>query len=136
MAKSKTTYVDGFVLVIPKENVAAYRKMAKMGAKMWMKHGALDYKECIGDDLNPSMGSSEGPDGMKALTFPEMTGAAEGETVWFSFITFKSRAHRNQVNKKVMAEMNKEAEKWKDMPMPFDMQRMAYGGFKVSVSGQ
>jgi uncharacterized protein YbaA (DUF1428 family) len=134
MAKSKATYVDGFVLVIPKENVDAYRKMAKTASKTWMKHSALDYKECIGDDLNPTMGSSEGLDGMKALTFTEMTNTGLGETVWFSFITYKSRAHRDQVNKKVMAEMEKHTEKWKDMSMPFDMRRMAYGGFKVSVS--
>jgi uncharacterized protein YbaA (DUF1428 family) len=136
MAKNKTTYVDGFVLVVPKANSDAYRKMAKMGAKMWMKHGALDYKECVGDDLQPSMGSSQDMEGMRALTFPEMVHATKNETVWFSFITFKSRAHRDQVNKKVMAEMDKEAAKWKDMSMPFDMKRMAYGGFKVSVSGE
>lgn len=120
-------YVDGFVLVIPKKNLAAYRRMAKQGAKMWRKFGALDYKECMGDDMSPNMG------GVTGLTFPKMVQAKKGETVWFSYIVYKSRAHRDQVNKKVMAEMNKQAEKYKDQPMPFDMKRMAYGGFKVVV---
>lgn len=135
MTKSKTTYVDGFVLVVHKDNIEAYRKMAKMGAKMWMKHGALEYKECVGDDLTPSMGGTPDAEGPQALTFPEMVHATKDETVWFSFITYKSRAHRDRVNKKVMAEMDKEAEKWEGMPMPFDMKRMAHGGFQVSVSG-
>lgn len=125
--ENEERYVDGFVLVVPEENVADYRVMAEEGAKMWMECGALDYKECMGDDLSPDMG------GM-ALTFTEMTRAKEGETVWFSFITFKSREHRDEVNKKVMAEMHKQGEKHKDMKMPFDMKRMAYGGFKVVVS--
>ncbi len=128
MAKNLTKYVDGFVLVVPKDKVAEYRKMAKLGAKMWMKYGALDYKECMGDDLSPNMG------GMPVLTFTKMTKAKDDETVWFSYITFKSRAHRDQVNKKVMAEMDKDAKKQKDMSMPFDMKKMAYGGFKVEVS--
>jgi uncharacterized protein YbaA (DUF1428 family) len=122
-------YVDGFVLVAPKKNVAAYRKMATEGAKMWMKYGALEYMECMGDDLNPNSDVS----GMKALTFPKMTNLKKGETVWFSFIVFKSKKHRDQVNKKVMAHMSKEAEKYKNMSMPFDMKRMAYGGFKAIV---
>jgi len=120
-------YVDGFVLVVPKKNVAAYRKMAIEGARMWMKYGALEYMECLGDDLNPNMG------GPKGLTFQQMTKLKKGETVWFSFITYKSKAHRDNVNKKVMKEMGKQAEKYKNMPMPFDMKRMAYGGFKAIV---
>lgn len=120
-------YVDGFVIVIPKKNVAAYRKMANEGARAWMKYGALEYMECMGDDLSPNMG------GMKGLTFPQMTKSKTGETVWFSFITYKSKAHRDSVNKKVMKEMDKQAEKYKDMPMPFDLKRMAYGGFKAIV---
>lgn len=120
-------YVDGFVLVIPKKNIAAYRKMAMEGAKMWMKYGALQYFECMGDDLNPY---GKGP---KGLTFPELTKLKKNETVWFSFIVYKSKKHRDQVNKKVMAQMDKDAEKYKDMPMPFDMKRMAYGGFKPVV---
>lgn len=128
MAKNNIGYVDGFVLVVPKKNVAAYRAMALHGGKMWKKCGALDYKECIGDDLAPSMG------GMQALQFPKMAKLKKGETVWFSYIGYKSRAHRDQVNKRVNAEMDKMAKKYKDMPMPFDMKRMAYGGFKVVVS--
>lgn len=121
-------YVDGFVLVVPKKNTQAYKKMAMEGAKMWKKFGALDYFECMGDDLFPkAMG------GVKPLTFPKMTKMKKNETVWFSFIVYKSKAHRDQVNKKVMAEMSDHAEKYKDMPMPFDMKRMAYGGFKAMV---
>ena len=126
MAKSSERYVDGFVLVIPKQSVAAYRKMAKEGARVWMKHGALDYKECMLDDVSPPM---------VQLTFPKLAKAKDGDTVWFSFVTYKSRAHRDQVNRKVMAEMEKKAEKYKDQPMPFDPKRMSYGGFKVQVSG-
>lgn len=125
--ENEERYVDGFVLVVPEENVADYRKMAEEGAEIWMRCGALDYKECMGDDLSPDMG------GMPVFTFTEMAKAKEGETVWFSFITFKSREHRDEVNKKVMAEMHTHAEKHKDMKMPFDMKRMAYGGFKVIV---
>lgn len=120
-------YVDGFVLVVPKKNIAAYKKMAKIGAKMWKKYGALDYKECMGDDMSPNMG------GMSGLTFPKMAKAKKDETVWFSYIVFKSRAHRDQVNAKVMKDPIMNDPKYKDKPMPFDMNRMAYGGFKVMV---
>lgn len=123
-------YVDGFVLVVPKKNADAYRKMAREGAKMWLKYGALDYKECLGDDMSPNMG------GTPALTFLKMAKAKEDDEVWFSFIVYKSKAHRDQVNKKVMAEMDKKAEKYKDEPMPFDMKRFAYGGFKVVVDAE
>lgn len=125
MTKNKTRYVDGFVLVVPKNKVAAYRKMAGEGKNIWMKYGALDYKECMIDDPKPKY---------VTFTFPKMVKAKPNETVWFSYVTYKSRAHRDQVNKKVMAQMDKDAEKYKDMPMPFDMKRMAFGGFKVMVS--
>lgn len=124
------SYVDGFVLVVPKKNKAAYRKMALEGAKMWMKFGALEYFECVGNDLEPKnmdMG------GVKVLTFPKMAKPNKKETVWFSFIIYKSKKHRDQVNKKVMAEMGKHAEKYKDFQMPFDMSKMAYGGFEAVV---
>lgn len=121
-------YVDGFVLVVPKNKVAEYKKMAKDGASMWMKYGALEYMECQGEDLAP-----KGMNGMKPLAFPKMAKAKSNETVWFSFIVYKSRKHRDEVNAKVMKEMNKQAEKYKDVPMPFDMKRMAYGGFEVAV---
>ena len=130
MKKSNhATYVDGFVLVVPKKKIGEYRTMAQGGAKVWKKYGALDYKECIGDDLTPNMGS-----GMPTLTFPQLARLKKGETVWFSYITYRSKAHRDQVNKKVMAEIGKQAKKYKDTPMPFDLKRMAYGGFKVIVS--
>lgn len=123
-------YVDGFVLVIPKDKAEEYKKMAEDGRDMWMKCGALEYYECRGDDLVPQeMG------GEKARAFPEMTGAKSDETVWFSFIVFLSKEHRNEVNAKVMEEMGKKAEQYKDMIMPFDMKRMAYGGFEVEVEG-
>ncbi len=118
-------YVDGFVLVVPKKNLAAYRKMAQIGARAWKKHGALDYKECVGEDLNPNMG------GMKCPTFIKLAKAKKGETVVFSYIVYKSKAHRNKVNARVMKEMEKTYTK--DMKMPFDPKRMAYGGFKVIV---
>jgi uncharacterized protein YbaA (DUF1428 family) len=120
-------YVDGFVIVVPKKNFDAYRKMAREGAKMWLRHGALDYKECVGDDMTPSMG------GMPTPTFLKMAKAKEDEDVWYSYIVFKSKVHRNQVNKKVMAEMDKKEQEYKNKPMPFDMKRFAYGGFKVVV---
>lgn len=123
-------YVDGFVLVVPNDKTEEYKKMAQEGRDMWMKLGALEYYECRGNDLVPQdMG------GMKARAFPEMAGAASGETVWFSFIVFKSKKHRDEVNAKVMTEMNKQMEGKKDMSMPFDMKRMAYGGFQVEVEG-
>jgi uncharacterized protein YbaA (DUF1428 family) len=121
-------YVDGFVLVVPKKNREKYRKMAQWGKRVWMKHGAVDYKECVGDELKTnSMG------GPTPLTFTKLAKPRAGEEVWFSFIVFKSKKHRNAVNKKVMAEMGKAADKWKDVPMPFDVKRMAYGGFRVVV---
>ncbi len=104
--------------------------MAEGGRDLWMKHGALEYYESRGDDLIPQeMG------GEKARAFPEMAGAQPDETVWFSFIVFASKAHRDEVNAKVMEEMGKQMEGNKDMPMPLDMKRMAYGGFQVEVEG-
>lgn len=120
-------YVDGFVLVVPKKKIAEYKKMATAAGKMWKKYGALDYKECVGEDLRPKMGK------MKILLFPKMTKLKSGETVVFSYIVYKSRAHRDQVNKKVMNDPSMNSDKYKDMPMPFDMKKMAYGGFKTLV---
>lgn len=123
-------YVDGFLLVVPKDKVEEYKKMAQDGRDSWMKHGALEYFECRGDDLVPQeMG------GQKARAFPEIAGANSDETVWFSFIIFKSKEHRDEVNAKVMAEMDEQAKEYEDMKVPFDMQRMAYGGFQVEVEG-
>jgi uncharacterized protein YbaA (DUF1428 family) len=123
-------YVDGFVLVVPKDKAEEYKKMAEGGRDTWIKYGALEYYECRGDDLVPQeMG------GEKARAFPEMTGATSEDTVWFSFIVFKSKEHRDEVNAKVIEEMSKKMEGNKDMSMPFDMKRMAYGGFQVEVEG-
>lgn len=127
MATKNAKYVDGFVFVVPKKNFAKYRKMAELGKKMWLKYGALDYKECVGDNLRPKMMG-----GMKHRLFSEMAKAKPSETVWFSFIVYKSKKHRDEVNAKVMKEMMKDP-KNKDMSMPFDMKRFAYGGFKVIV---
>lgn len=121
--KLTTAYVDGFVIPIPKKNRAAYRKMAREASVVWKKYGALDYKECRADDVNPPM---------VAFTFPKMAKVKPSEEVWFSFITFKSKVERNRINKQVMAYFNK---KYADsnMAMPFDMKRFAYGGFTVEV---
>lgn len=123
-------YVDGFVLVVPKDKAKEYKKMAEGGRDTWMKHGALGYYECRGNDLVP-----EEMGGEKARAFTEMAGASSDETVWFSFIIFKSKEHRDEVNAKVMAEMNEQMKDHKDMQMPFDMKRMSYGGFQVEVEG-
>jgi uncharacterized protein YbaA (DUF1428 family) len=113
-------YVDGYILPVPRKNLRAYMRMARMGEKMWRKHGALDYKECVGDDLKTKWGTP----------FPRMMKVKPGETVVFSYIVFKSRAHRDRVNAKVMKEMEKMGQ---PMDMPFDVKRMVYGGFKVLV---
>ncbi|MFA6250418.1 MAG: DUF1428 domain-containing protein [Candidatus Shapirobacteria bacterium] len=123
-------YVDGFVLVVPKSKTDEYKKMAERGRDTWIKHGALGYYECRGNDLIPQeMG------GEKAKSFTEIAGASGDETVWFSFIIFKSKEHRDEVNAKVMAEMNEQIGDHKDMQVPFDMKRMSYGGFQVEVEG-
>lgn len=119
-------YVDGFLLVVPNDKVDEYKKMAKMGAEAWMRHGALEYKECMGEDL---VTKEQG--GMKAKSFTDLAGAKSEETVWFSFIVFKSRKHRDEVNAKVMKEMSEMGDK--DFQMPFDMKRFSYGGFDVVV---
>ena len=102
--------------------------MAQEGKEIWMKHGALSYFECMGDDLKTKdMG------GGKALEFTKLTKAKPNETVWFSFVVYKSKKHRDEVNKKVMDEMNEKYKDAKDFVMPFDTKKMAYGGFKVEV---
>ena len=125
-----TKYVDGFVLVVPKDKEADYRKMAEEGRDMWMKHGAFQYFECRGDDLKQQEMGEE-----KSRAFAEMAGARSDENVWFSFIVFNSKQHRNEVNKKVMDEMNAKYKDQSDLTMPIDMKKMAYGGFDVAVEG-
>ncbi len=123
-------YVDGFILVVPQDKVEEYKKMAEGGRDAWMKHGALEYYECRGTDLAPQeMGDQKG------RAFPEMAGATSSDSVWFSYIVFKSKEHRDEVNAKVMEEMSKQMEGNSDMSMPFDMKKMAYGGFQVEVEG-
>ena len=120
-------YIDGFVIPLKKSNVKAYKKMAEWGKKSWMKHGAVDYVEAVGNDLKmkKGMGSS----------FGKLASLKSDETVVFSYIVFKSKKHRDEVNKKVMAEMNspENTKKYASMPMPFDMKRFAYGGFQSIV---
>ncbi len=115
-------YVDGYVIPVPKKNLRDYARMARMGAKVWREHGALDYKECAGDDLKPKFG----------LPFPKMMKLKPGETVVFSYIVFKSRKHRDQVNAKVMKDP-RIANSMDLNKMPFDYKRMMYAGFKVLV---
>lgn len=123
-------YVDGFVLVVPKDKIQEYTKMAIEGRDMWMKHGALEYYECKGNDLE-----SEEMGGMKSLAFTELAKTNADETVWFSFIVYESKQHRDEVNAKVMSEMNEKYKDATDFSMPFDMKRMARGGFSVEVEG-
>jgi uncharacterized protein YbaA (DUF1428 family) len=115
-------YVDGFLLPLPKKNLQLYRRIAQKAGQIWRQHGAVEYRECVGDDLKPKMGA----------LFPRTVRLKPGETVVFSWIVFKSRTHRDSVNKKVMKDprMLKMMEKG---PMPFDDKRMAYAGFKVLV---
>jgi uncharacterized protein YbaA (DUF1428 family) len=120
-------YVDGYVLVIKKGKLAEYKKMAAWGGRIWKKHGALEYFECIGDDMNPAMG------GMKPVTFPKMTKAKPGDKIAFSFIIYKNKSHRDSVNKKVFAEMSRNQDKMKNMPMPVDMKKFTFGGFNTIV---
>jgi len=115
-------YVDGFVIPLPKENLNTYRRLAQRAGKVWRDHGALDYKECAGDDLNVKMG----------LPFPRGIKAKSGETALFSYIVFKSRVHRDRVNAKVMKDPRL-VKIMKSAPMPFDVKRMMYGGFRTIV---
>ena len=123
-------YVDGFVLVVPKAKELEYQKMAEQGRDAWLKHGALQYFESKGDDLNQQEMGDE-----KSRHFAEMTGATSDENVWFSFIVFNSKEHRDEVNKKVMEEMGEIFADMPDFEMPTDMKKMAYGGFEVAVEG-
>lgn len=115
-------YVDGFVVPVPKKNLDAYRRMARKAGKVWREHGALEFRECVADDVKPG----------KLTSFPQSVNLKRGETVVFSWITFKSRADRDRVNAKVMKDPR--LSKMMDpTAMPFDSKRMIYGGFKVAV---
>jgi uncharacterized protein YbaA (DUF1428 family) len=116
-------YVDGYVLPVPKKNLKAYRRMAEKAGKIWREHGALEYRECAGDDFKVKFG----------VPFPRLAKAKPGETVVFSWIVFKSRAHRDRVNARVMKD-SRIANMCDQKSMPFDCKRMAWGGFKVLVN--
>ena len=116
------SYVDGFVVPVPKKKVVAYRKMAELAAKVWREHGALEYRECVADDVKPG----------KVTSFPQAVKLKKNETVWFSYIVYKSRRHRDQVNAKVMKD-SRLAKYMDPKKMPFDGMRMFWGGFKVIV---
>jgi len=127
MSTHTETYVDGFVLPVPKANLDAYKKMAAASAVIWKEHGALDYKECVLEDAR-----IEG-----VYSFLDLTGVKEDETVVFAFIVYKSRAHRDEVNAKVMADPRMDEicpARNPDAVMPFDCSKMAMGGFQTLVS--
>ena len=115
-------YVDGFLLPCPKKKVAAYLRIARVAAKIWRKHGALEYRECIGDDMSPKM----------PATFPKMLENKRGDTVIFSWIVYRSKAHRDRVNAKVLKDPRLLA-MMDPEDNPFDVRRMLYGGFRVMV---
>ena len=116
------TYVDGFLLAIPEKNLPAYTKLARTASKVWMEHGALEYRECAGDALEVPAGCG--------VPFPKTLKLKRGETVVFAWVVYKSKAHRDRVNKKVMADPRLAK---MPQPMPFDVGRMNYGGFRVLV---
>ena len=116
-------YVDGFVLPIPTKNTGKYKKMAQEAGRVWMKHGALQYVEAMGEELKGMPGCGN---------FKNMVKPKAGETIWFSWIMYKNKAHRNTVNKRVMKYF--EDTYGKDFPMPFDVRRMAMGGFTPMVN--
>ncbi|MBS1582951.1 MAG: DUF1428 domain-containing protein [Bacteroidetes bacterium] len=118
-------YVDGFVIPIPEKKLAEYRRIAGKSGKIWMEYGALAYYECVGDDLTP--------EGITA-TFPKIVKPKPGEMILFSWILYRSKAHRNSVMKKIMADPRMEQLMDPKDP-PFDMKRMTVGGFKVLVGG-
>ena len=115
-------YVDGYLLPIPKNKIAAYKKMATLAGKVWRDHGALEYRECVGEDLKNECGTP----------FPKRLKTKPGETVVFAWVVFKSRAHRDKVNAKVMKDPRMNS--FDPKQMPFDVKRMSWGGFVPLVS--
>jgi uncharacterized protein YbaA (DUF1428 family) len=116
-------YVDGFVLPLPKKKISQYKRMATLASKVWRDHGALEYRECVAEDLNAPF----------ALSFPRGIRAKAGETIVLAWIVYKSRAHRDRVNASVMKDPRL-AKMMDPSKMPFDCKRMLYGGFKVMVA--
>jgi uncharacterized protein YbaA (DUF1428 family) len=117
-------YVDGFVIPVPHANVDAYRRIARKASKVWLQYGALQYMECMGDDVKPG----------KQTSFAQAVKLKEDEVAWFSWIVYKSRKHRDSVNAKVMKDPRL-ASMMDGKGCPFDAKRMIYGGFKVMVQG-
>ena len=115
-------YVDGFILPVPKKRVAEYRKLARLASKVWREHGALEYVECMAEDVKPG----------KWTSFPQAVKLKRDEVVWFSWITYRSRRHRDQINARVMKDPRL-APYMDPKAMPFDGRRMIYGGFKAVV---
>ena len=113
-------YVDGFVVPVPRKKMDAYRRMARKAGKVWKEHGALEFRECVADDVKPG----------KHTSFPQSVKLKKDEAVWFSWIVYRSRADRDRILKKVMADKRL---KMDAQAMPFDGKRMIYGGFKVMV---
>jgi uncharacterized protein YbaA (DUF1428 family) len=116
-------YIDGFVVPVQKKKIEEYRQLAKLACKVWLEHGAVDYRECVADDVKPG----------KVTSFPQSVKLKPNEVVVFSWIAYKSRKHRDRVNKKVMADPRIEA-MMKGKTPPFDMKRMFYGGFTTLVA--
>ncbi len=116
-------YVDGYIIPLKKKNVAAYKKMAKLGCKVWMEHGALDYYECEGEDIDNAWG----------VPFTKLCKLKKDETLIFAFIVYKSKADRLKINKKVHGDSRMSG--MKDLVLPFDLKRFPMGGFKVLVKG-
>jgi uncharacterized protein YbaA (DUF1428 family) len=119
------SYVDGFVLPVPKKNLQTYRRIAQKAGKVWREHGALEYMECVADDVKPG----------KLTSFPQSVKLKPGETVVFAYIVYKSRAHRDRVNAKVMKDPRL-ANMMDPKAMPFDAKRMFWGGFKTLVEAE
>ncbi|HEX2198789.1 MAG TPA: DUF1428 domain-containing protein [Burkholderiales bacterium] len=115
-------YVDGFLLAVPKKNLQKYRNIARKAGEVWRDHGALEYRECVADDVKPG----------KLTSFPQSVKLKKNEAVWFSWIVYKSKADRKRILKKVMAD-KRLADMMDPKAMPFDMKRMIYGGFRVMV---
>lgn len=116
------TYVDAYVLPVVSRKLAAYRRVARLCGKVWREHGALQYRECLGDDLLSGPG----------LAFPKLVKPKRGEVIVVVFVTYRSRVHRDRVNTKVLKDPRL-ADLMRPGAMPFDVKRMAYGGFKVFV---
>ena len=117
-------YVDGYVVPVPKKKLTVYRRMAQKAGKVWRDHGALEYIECIADDVKPG----------KHTSFPQSVKLKAGETVVFAYIVYKSRADRDRINAKVMKD-SRLADMMDPKALPFDGKRMFWGGFKVMVEG-